>query len=118
MTVESSIYNALKGLVGNRVFPDVAPLATVKPFITYIQIGGEAVSFLERAVPSKQNGSFQIDCYADTRAATAALALQVESAMVTATTFQSKPVAAPSARYDSDMLIYSSTQDFSVWSDR
>lgn len=118
MTIESSIYTALKGLVGNRCFPDVAPLNTVKPFITYIQIGGEVINFLENTVASKQNGVFQIDVFADTRAATAALALQVESAMVTATAFQARPVGAPAARYDSDMLIYSSTQDFSVWSNR
>lgn len=118
MTVETSIYTALKGLVGNRCFPDVAPLNTVKPFLTYIQIGGEALTYLENAVPSKQNGVFQVDCYADTRSATAALALAVESAMVTATSFQARPIGAPAARYDSDSLIYSSTQDFSVWSSR
>ena len=41
MTIETAIYDALKGLVGNRVFPDFAPLGTVRPFITYEQAGGD-----------------------------------------------------------------------------
>jgi hypothetical protein len=118
MTVEANIYSALKALVGNRVFPDMAPLSTVKPYITYSQIGGEALTYLEAAVPSKQNGRFQFNVWGDTRSQCSALMLEVEAALVGATTIQAKPIDAPSSAYEHDMLMYGSMQDFSIWSDR
>ena len=118
MTVEADIYNTIKALVGNRVFPDVAPTSTAKPYITYSQVGGEALSYLERAVPDKQHGRFQVNVWADTRASASAVMLQVESALVTATAFQASAVSAPSSDYEHDMATYGSMQDFSIWSTR
>lgn len=118
MTVEADIYNALKALVSNRVFPDVAPTSTTKPFITYSQVGGEAWGYLERVVPDKQHGRFQVNVWADTRASASALMLQVENALVTCTAFQCSAVSAPSSDYDHDMLTYGSMQDFSIFSTR
>ena len=48
--VEGDIFNTLKGLVGNRGYPDVAPSGAVKPYMVYQQVGGEAPTFLERAL--------------------------------------------------------------------
>lgn len=118
MTTEAEIFTTLKGLVGNRCFPDFAPISTAKPYITYTQIGGEVVSFLENAMASQKNGRFQVNVWADTRASAAALMLQAEALMVQATAFQARPVSAPSSTYDHDMLVYGSMQDFSVWSTR
>lgn len=118
MSVEADIFAALKGLVGNRCYPDFAPLGTVRPFICFEQTGGEAVSFVEGTLPDKKNGRFEIGVYADTRAACAALALQVESAMASATAFQATAIHAPISDFAADVGIYSSTQNFSVWSTR
>lgn len=118
MTVESQIYDTLKGLVSNRCFPDFAPLGTVRPFITFEQTGGDALHYLNGELPDKKHGRFQIGVYADSRAICAAIALQVESAMATTTVFQSSAIHAPISDYASDVKIYSSTQNFSVFSDR
>ena len=118
MTVEADIYTALKTLVANRVFPDMAPLTTTKPYITYSQIGGESVSFLDNSVSSRQNGRFQFNIWGESRASCSALMLLVESALVASTVFQAKPVSAPASTYDNDMFIYGSMQDFSIWSNR
>ena len=118
MTIEVKIYNVLKALAGGRVFPDVAPTSAVRPYITYSQIGGEALAYLERAVPSKQNGRFQVDVWGDSRLSCASTMLQVEQALVESQDFQAKPVSAPSSSYDHDMAVYGSNQDFSIWSDR
>lgn len=119
MTVETDIFTAIKAVVSNRVYQDLNDAATVVvPYIVYQQIGGESVSFLERANPSKKNGRYQISCWATTRAAAQALALQVESAMVTASTFDAKPIGAPTSVYDEDTKLRGSRQDFSVWSNR
>lgn len=118
MTVESDIFDTLKGLVGNRCFPDFAPIGTVRPFITYEQAGGDALYFLDGALPDKKHGRFEIGVYADSRASCAAIALQVEAAMAAATAFQSTAIHAPISDYASEVKIYSSTQNFSVFSDR
>lgn len=118
MTVESSIYDTLKALVANRVYPDLAPLNTVRPFITYSQVGGEALSFLENTLPDKKHGRFQIDVYSDSRAACASVALQVEAVMTAATAFQSRAIGAPVSTYEPDVLIFGTQQDFSVFSTR
>lgn len=118
MTVEADIYTALKSLVGNRCFPDLAPLSTVRPYITYVQIGGEAISYLDNAVPDGKIGRFQINVWGDTRASVSALILQVEAAMIQATAFSARPLSAPSSDYDHDSLVYGAMQDFSVFSTR
>lgn len=118
MTVESDIFDQLKGLVGNRVFPDFAPVSTQRPYITYVQIGGEAVSFIENALPSKKNGMYQVNVWAQTRADSAQVALQVEAALVVASVFQARPMSAVISDYDPDIPVYGTRQDFSIWSDR
>jgi hypothetical protein len=118
MTIEADLYYALKGLVGNRCFPDFAPLSTVKPYITYTQIGGEALSYTDNTLPDGKHGRFQINVWGDTRSSVSALMLQVEATMIQATAFQARPVSAPSSDYDHDMLVYGSMQDFNVFSTR
>ena len=118
MTVEADIFQCIKGLVGNRCFPDLAPLSTVRPYITYVQIGGEAISYLDNTVPDGKIGRFQINVWGDTRASVSALMLQVEAAMIQATAFQARPLSAPSSDYDHDSLVYGAMQDFSVFSTR
>jgi hypothetical protein len=118
MTVESDLFGLIKGLVGNRCFPDFAPLGTVRPFITFEQVGGEALSFVDGSLPDKKHGRFEIGVYADSRASCAAVALQVEAAMAGATMFQSTAIHAPISDYASEVKIYSSTQNFRVFSTR
>ena len=118
MTVEADLFNALKTLVANRVFPDVAPIATAQPYITYSQVGGEAISYVDDTLPDRKHGRFQINVWAATRTSASAIMLQVESAMVTASAFQARPLSAPSSGYDNDMLTYTSLQDFNITSIR
>lgn len=118
MTVESQIFDALKGLVSNRCFPDFAPLGTARPFITYEQVGGDALHYVDGTLPDKKHARFELGVYADSRAACAALALQVEATMAAQTAFQSTAIHAPISDYASDVKIYSSTQNFSVHSTR
>jgi len=118
VSIEADIYNALKGPVAGRCFPDVAPISTARPYITFVQVGGEAVNLLENSLASKQNGRFQVNVFSDTRATASALMLQIEAVLVTSPAFAARPVSAPSSDYDHDMTTYVSMQDFSVWSNR
>lgn len=118
MTVEADLFVALGALVSGRVYPDVAPGGTARPYVTYQQIGGEAPAFLESAMPSKKNGRFQINVWADTRLAVAALSVQVETALVQSTTLRAQAIGAPAWTYEVDTKLFGANQDFSIWSDR
>lgn len=127
MTVEADLFNTLKPLVGAdvisgvsraRVFPDIAPADAGKPFIVYQQIGGRSVSFLERGLPSKKHGRFQVCVWSATRAEAAAIGLQIENTMLTTTAFQVEAIGSPAADYDVDTTLRGSRQDFGIWSDR
>jgi len=118
MTVEADLFTTLKGLVGNRMYPDVAPAGAVTPYIVYQQISGQSIQFLERALPSKKNGRFQIAVWSATRAEAASIGLAIENAMQLATVFQVEVIGAPTADYDEDTQLRGSRQDFGIWSDR
>lgn len=118
MTVEASIFQALRALADGRCYPDMAPAGVARPYIVYQQIGGQAPTFIERAQPSKKNGRFSVNVWADTRMNAAAMNLQIEAAMVAATAFDAKPLGAPSSVRDVETGYFGAMQDFSVWSDR
>lgn len=120
MSLESDLFNTLKTLVSNRVYPDVAPPLVTKPYITYQQVGGDAPTFLEAAVPSKRNARMQINAWSLTRAEVNSLALQIEVALEAATTsvFQAKPLGAFVADQEEDTKLFGTRQDFSIWANR
>jgi hypothetical protein len=117
MSVEAQIYAALQGLVAGRVFPEVAPELTPRPYITYAQVGGQAVNFIDPTVPSKKHGRFQINVWADTRLAAATLARQVEDTLRVVPALQTTVLGAPVAIYEEDTKLRGTMQDFSVWFD-
>jgi hypothetical protein len=118
MTVESTLHSLLASLVASRVYPDVAPEGTARPYITYQQVGGRSPVYIEGALPTTKNGRFQLSIWSTSRASTAALALQAEAALVASTTLQAEPVGAPVAVHEPDTGLYGALQDFSVWSPR
>lgn len=115
MTIETSIFNALKSLVANRVYPDVAPLNVAKPCITYQQVGGLGINFIDPTTPNKKNGRFQINVWGVSRASVATLARQVEDTLRTTAGIQTTVLGAPVAIYEQDTQLFGSRQDFSVW---
>ena len=118
MTIEDDITTTLQGLVGNRLYPDVAPLGAVRPYITYQQFGGESVQFADSSLPSKENARFQINVWAATRTEAKALIKQAEAALCAATAFQTTPLGASVALHEPDTKLYGAMQDFSIWSTR
>lgn len=118
MSIEASVYSLLSPLVGARVYPDIAPNGAERPFITYQQIGGQALNPLSNAPPGKHNALMQINVWADTRLQASTLALEVEDAMRTADQFAARPQMAFISTYEPDTKLYGAIQDFSIWSDR
>ena len=116
MSVESAIFDALRGFVNDRVYPDVAPKEVFAlPRITYQQVGGQGVNFLDPSIPSKKNGRFQINVWAATRLQAAALARDAEDALRMVPTLQATVLGAAVAVYEADTELYGTRQDFSCW---
>lgn len=114
MTVEVDLYNTLQSLVGGRVYPDVAPENTEKPYITYQQVGGESNNFLDATISSKKNGRFQINLWATSRIAAADLSRQIEDTLLTSALY-AMAMGAPTATYETDTKLYGTRQFFSIW---
>ena len=115
MSIESQIFAALKGLVANRVYPDLAPDAAVRPYIVYQQVGGKAVNFISQAAPSKRNARVQVAVWGDTRASVSLVAGQVEDALRADSGLQTTVLGAAVSDYEADTKLRGSRQDFSVW---
>jgi hypothetical protein len=114
MSLEANVFDALKALVGNRVYPDVAPAGTDTPFIVYQQVGGEAINFLEAGMPGVRNARMQISCWAQSRLAASALARAAEEAIV-AGNLKAFAIGALTAVHEPDTGLYGTHQDFSIW---
>lgn len=117
MSAEAIIYSTLRGLVADRVFPDVAPEGTARPYVTYQTVGGSAINFIDGALPSKRNGRYQLNVWADTRLQAASLARLVEDALRVTTALQATVLGAPVADYEDDTKLFGTMQDFSFWTD-
>lgn len=114
MSVESDIRDVLGPLASNRAYPMVGPLNGATPYITYQQVGGDAVNFLA-GIPDKRNGRFQINAWATTAIAAAALIRQVEDAVRLSTVLRATTEGGAVADYDEVTKLYGYRQDFSIW---
>lgn len=112
-SAESVVYGALRSLVGDRVYPDVAPLGAPRPYITYQAVGGQDVNALGGPA-DLQNSRMQINVWADARAAAVAT-MNAAFAAMTTDAVQGIPIGAPVSTYEPDTKLYGSRLDFSLW---
>lgn len=117
MTQDELFFTALRGLVNDRVYPDIGKEGTDLPYITYQDIGGEPVNFIDGAAPSKANARVQVNVWAKTRAEAKDLARRVEHALRAVPALQTLVIGAPVTTYDPETKYRGTIQDFSVWTD-
>lgn len=115
MDIDVQITAALAQLVSGRVYPDVAPAGTVRPYLTYQQVGGDALNFLDGATPGKRNARIQINAWADSRLVASQLSEQAEDALRAAAGLQPEVLGARASIYEEDTKLRGARQDFSVW---
>jgi hypothetical protein len=112
--IESNLVAALGPLVGNRVYPDVAPANVTLPFCTYQQVGGKAVNFVGAESSDKKNARIQITVWSKTRKQAMELIREIEDEMVKAPLL-AEVVGAAISRYDAETTYRGAMQDFSFW---
>jgi hypothetical protein len=113
MSLESDIFDTLKGLVASRCYPDVAPAGVARPYIVWQQVGGEAFNFLEAGPVGKRGARIQVTCWADTRVAAANLSRSAEDALV-ASSLNPTVLGAMVADFDQETGLRGARQDFSL----
>ena len=110
--IEESIFDALKNLASNKVYPLVMPEKSTLPAIVYTRIANNAQNVLEGGATIDQI-RFQVDTYASTFFAARLLAAQVRSAMETAgfkATLQTEQDF-----FEVEVNYYRISQDYYVW---
>ena len=118
MSAEAAIVPVLTALVSGRIYPDVAPSGAGLPRIVYQQVGGKTINYTEGTLPDKENARMQIVCWAATRLAAISLMKQVEAAILAAPVIQAEAIGARISGFEQDTNLYSSQQDFSIWTAR
>lgn len=118
MSAEAALVPLLTSLVAGRIYPDVAPSGALLPRIVYQQVGGQNITWLEGTLPDKENARMQVVCWAATRLAAINLMKQVEAAILAAPVIQAEAIGARVSGHEQDTNLYSSQQDFSIWTAR
>lgn len=123
MTIETKLFTLLSGLCP-RTFPDVAPVATAKPYVTFQQLGGERLRNFNKTPADKRKTFVQINVWAASRLEANSLCRQIEEAMAAATAFNAIEDGEPLWTHDDIDLpdapdgLYGCSQDFTVIVDR
>lgn len=117
MTFEAQLFDLLK-VACPRVFPDAAPIGTATPYLTWQQLGGESLRFLDNTAADKRNVLLQVACWSKARADATALIRQIEDALCASALFVAIPEGEGLSAYESDTLLYGSIQRFSIYTTR
>ena len=112
MSLEGEIFNALKGLVGERVFPDVAPAGTVVPYATFQQVGGAAYNYVEGGPIGLRNARVQISVWAGSRVQASAIGNQAEDILRSLAVLQPTVLGAGTSVFEPDTGLFGRMQDF------
>lgn len=115
MTPEDHIDGVLAHLVDGRVYPDVAPLDTDTPYITYQVVGGEPINFLSGDRPDKQLVRMQVNVWSERRAEASEVGMLVEDALRSATALQVEVVSGRMSTYDEETDTRGTLQDFMLF---
>lgn len=115
MTPEDHIDGVLAHLADGRVYPDVAPLDTDTPYITYQVAGGEPINFLSGDRPDKQFVRMQVNVWSNHRAEAAKIGMLVEDALRSATALQVEVVSGRTSTYDEETDSRGTMQDFMLF---
>lgn len=117
MSLEASIKALLAPLASGRLYADIAPETPIFPLITYQQVGGESLWFMERAMPDHKHARVQFNVWSASRIEANTIAKQIEAALCAAKfEFPAvQPLGALTALYEEAIKKYGTRQDFGIW---
>ena len=116
--IDDLVFGALRALVPNddgtaRIFPDIAPQGTPRPYITYQSVGGRPTATLD-GPDETRNCRMQINVWADKRKDASATMERVIGALC-GDAIAAFPLGEPASVFEEDTKLRGSTLDFSIW---
>ena len=117
MSMESELFDALKGLVANRVYPSVAPEAASTPYVTWQVTGGQATNFLEGVQPSKKNARIQLSVWSKSLEEALQIGQQAETVLRARVALSTTVQTGQLTRYEPETRLHGTYQFFSCWAD-
>lgn len=117
--MKAKLYAVLAAVCPRVYLHGTAPTMVVRPYITYFKIAGQAVNYIDDAIPDTQNAAMQINVWADKQTEADAMIKQIDDAIRTAKTMQGRPMsAAIDSPYEPDTKLCGSIQRFDIWASR
>jgi len=113
VSLQTVLQAALSSLAAGGAHQDIALQGTVAPYIVWSEVVSTTNNSLQGA-SNTQNTRIQIDCYAATQTARKTLADAVVAAMA-ALSLGNVQISSQNV-YESDVKLFRSILDFSVWS--
>jgi hypothetical protein len=117
VSMESDLQTLL-ATICPRTFPDVAPSDTAAPWVVWQGLGGASLRFVDNTAGDRRNTLMQVAVYAKTRLQALQLIRQIEDAITASMPLIATPQGEPASDYESDTLLYSSKQRYSIWAAR
>jgi len=117
MSMEADLVGVLL-VVCPRTFPDVAPLNTVPPYVTWQGLGGDTIYYTDNTPADKRNPYLQVSVWSKSRLEALTLIRQVEAALASTNKFTATPESEPMSTYEDDTKLYGAIQRFDIWADR
>lgn len=115
MSVHVEVREALRDLVGDRVYPVVADEGAVTPYIVFQVVGGGPEEFIGGDKPAKRLYRIQVNVWAATALEASAIAEQAEDALRARAVLQTEVLTGAADTFD-DVTRYRGTmQDFYVF---
>lgn len=116
MSIETDLVALLKA-INPRTYPDVAPEGTTTPYVTWQQLGGQSMRYLDGTADSRYP-LMQVSVWARSRLESAGLIRQIEDAICASGAFQALPQGEPMSMHEPDTGLYGSIQRFDVFGPR
>ena len=97
-----------------RAFPDTAPLSTAKPYVTWMNVGGIALRYIDNTAANRRMALVQVNVWDTSRAGALALIRSIEDALCAAQAFVATPASEAVSSSEEDLGLYGARQDFTV----
>lgn len=112
-SINAIVRAALDPLVDERVFPDVAPANTPRPYMTYQSVGGANSTTLD-GISTTRNSRMQVNVWSADRETSTALMDQAMAALC-GDAIKGVPIGEPVSVHEEDTKLYGSRLDISIW---
>lgn len=114
-TVDENLYSAAQARVGGRLYPVTAPQSPTAPYGVYQRVAGVANTDLVDGKGVLMRSRYQVDIWADDRAAAQAIAELIAGDLCSSSAFKAVRETPPlDFGFEEETSLYRVTTDFSI----